>query len=156
MLPPPSYLYNINTSRNIYGIKLEEQGEKEMGRRIEFDDDVKIGYVYIVNKKYKYKIDETEELEVNPFLNVDIDKNGIIIGIELFEEEALGLKEILNNKKRMFIESPEGYSFRMSQKEVRSKFVFRGLRFCFSNVGYKGLIGIDIIVPENYPAKYIL
>ncbi|WP_200411474.1 DUF2283 domain-containing protein [Virgibacillus salexigens] len=127
-----------------------------MGRRIEFDDDVKIGYVYIVNKKYKYKIDETEELEVNPFLNVDIDKNGIIIGIELFEEEALGLKEILNNKKRMFIESPEGYSFRMSQKEVRSKFVFRGLRFCFSNVGYKGLIGIDIIVPENYPAKYIL
>ncbi|KGX84799.1 DUF2283 domain-containing protein [Pontibacillus litoralis] len=126
-----------------------------MHNRIEFDEEIEIGYINIFNKNYHYEIEETEELEVNAFLNLDIDRKQKIVGIEVFEEEALRLKGA-KGEKEIFKETSNGYSFRIANKEVLSKYSFNGLDFCFSKEDYTGFIGLDIVDVEKYPADYVL
>ncbi|WAA12077.1 DUF2283 domain-containing protein [Fervidibacillus halotolerans] len=121
-----------------------------MGKRISFDHESGFGYIYVFTKKYKYTIEETEELEVNPFISLDIDTEGKIVGLELFGEEALGLKNLVK-EKNIYTKNEHKYSFRMNEKEVVSKYHFLGIDFLFSKEDYKGFIGFDIIDLERYP-----
>lgn len=125
-----------------------------MNERIEFDSEVEIGYIYIVNKNYKTEIKETEELEVNEFISMDIDKEGIIVGLEIFEEEAIALKN-LKGQSDIFKKIKDGYAFSISDKEILSSYQFNGLEFCFAKQDYTELIGINIIDLDKYPVRYI-
>ncbi|NBJ71712.1 MULTISPECIES: DUF2283 domain-containing protein [Clostridia] len=122
--------------------------------RIEYDEEVEIGYIHIFNDQYKYKIEETEELEVNEFLALDVDQEQRIIGIEVFDEEGIRLKE-LRGKKEIFKETTNGYSFRASDKPVLSKFSYNGIDFCFAQKNYTEFVGLDIVDKEKYPLEYL-
>lgn len=126
-----------------------------MNERIEFDSEVEIGYIYIVNKNYKTEIKETEELEVNEFISMDIDKNDIVVGLEVFNEEAIILKNF-REKQNLFIKTDKGYSFKFSKKEVSSRYEYNGLEFCFAQDNYTEFIGINVIDLDKYQPKFII
>lgn len=121
-----------------------------MSIRINFDEELELGYIYIFPKKYKYKIEETEELEVNPFISLDIDNEKKIVGLELFGEEVQGLKNVVSEDNK-YTKTPNKYSFRINEKEVVSKYTFLGIEFCFSEDDYKSFVGFDIIDLKKYP-----
>ncbi|UZW66657.1 DUF2283 domain-containing protein [Priestia flexa] len=47
-----------------------------MDARITYDTDAKLAYLYLFPASASYQIQETEELEVNPSLLLDIDSDG--------------------------------------------------------------------------------
>ncbi|MEK4647444.1 DUF2283 domain-containing protein [Exiguobacterium sp. FSL W8-0210] len=56
--------------------------------RMTYDQKAKMGYLYLFPETFTPAIEETDELEENEFLNVDVDQEGRIVGIEFFNEEA--------------------------------------------------------------------
>ncbi|WP_234900661.1 DUF2283 domain-containing protein [Bacillus altitudinis] len=62
-----------------------------MKRTITYDQTIDIGYIYLIPPRIG-TIKETIELDVNECVNVDIDKEGRVAGLELFAEEAKVLK----------------------------------------------------------------
>ncbi|WP_210367340.1 DUF2283 domain-containing protein [Bacillus sp. REN3] len=121
-----------------------------MNKRISFDNETKLGYIYVFEKKGKYLIEETEELEVNPFISLDIDKEKRIVGLELFGEEA---KTLLNfNKDSFYTKNDSGPTFMISEnKKSLSKYSFLGIEFLFTKPDYKGFNGYNIIDLVKYP-----
>lgn len=123
--------------------------------RINYDKEVDIGYFYVFSKKYKYTIEETEELEVNPFLSLDIDEKKAIVGIELFGEEASEIKNLVN-EEHTYTKKASGISLRINEKEVTSKYSFLGIDFCFARDDYKGFVGFDVVDNEKYPEDKLI
>lgn len=87
---------------------------------ITFDDNLEIGYVFLYPGAENVQVAETVELKVNPFINLDLDEQGNIIGIELFKEPVV------------------------------KKYEFAGVSFCFSDQDYKHFIGFDVLDLNRY------
>ncbi|TDU10774.1 MULTISPECIES: DUF2283 domain-containing protein [Bacillus] len=65
-----------------------------MKRTITYEQNIDIGYIYITPQAEHMKIKETIELDVNECVNVDIDQEGRVAGLELFAEESKVLRNV--------------------------------------------------------------
>ncbi|MDR0126010.1 MULTISPECIES: hypothetical protein [Bacillus] len=77
------------------------------------------------------------ELDVNECINVDIDQEDRVAGLELFAEEA----EVLRHTP---VHEDE-YSLRFTDQDVLSTYHLSGVEFQFSKPDHQGLIGFKLI-----------
>ncbi|UXC33150.1 DUF2283 domain-containing protein [Bacillus safensis] len=113
-----------------------------MKRTITYEQSIDIGYIYITPQSERLKIKETIELDVNECINVDIDKEGRVAGLELFAEES----EVLRNAPVY----ENNLSLRLTDQEVLSTYHLSGVEFQFSTPDHKRLIGFTIVDPFRY------
>ncbi|MCM3139823.1 DUF2283 domain-containing protein [Bacillus safensis] len=113
-----------------------------MKRTITYEQSIDIGYIYITPQSERLKIKETIELDVNECINVDIDKEDRVAGLELFAEES----EVLRNTPVY----EDKLSLRLTDQEVLSTYQWSGIEFHFSTPDHKGLIGFSIVDPLLY------
>ncbi|MDX8290412.1 DUF2283 domain-containing protein [Metabacillus indicus] len=125
-----------------------------MKAKLSYDSEADMGYVYL-NANKEISIDLTEELEVNAFISIDIDKKKTIEGIELSADEAAGLRDLLykgetyTKTDHPYLKTGHGFSLRISEKVVKSRYRVSEVTFCFAEDEYKGFIGIDLDIPEE-------
>lgn len=112
-----------------------------MKRTITYEQSIDIGYIYITPQSERLKIKETIELDVNECINVDIDKEDRVAGLELFAEES----DVLRNAPVY----EDHLSLRLDQ-EVLSTYHLSGVEFQFSTPDQKRLIGFTIVDPLRY------
>lgn len=115
-----------------------------MKRTITYDQTINIGYIYLIPPRIG-TIKETIELDVNECVNVDIDKEGRVAGLELFAEEAEVLKHTPVYEDEL--------SLRFTDQEVLSTYHLSGIEFQFSTPDHNGLIGFTIVDPLKYHVK---
>ncbi|WJE31051.1 DUF2283 domain-containing protein [Bacillus altitudinis] len=115
-----------------------------MKRTITYDQTIDIGYIYLIPPRIG-TIKETIELDVNECVNVDIDKEGRVAGLELFAEEAKVLKHTPVYE--------DDLSLRFTDQEVLSTYHLSGIEFLFSTPDHEGLIGFTIVDPLRYHIK---
>ncbi|ATP93083.1 DUF2283 domain-containing protein [Bacillus altitudinis MN12] len=115
-----------------------------MKRTITYDQTIDIGYIYLIPPRIG-TIKETIELDVNECVNVDIDKEGRVAGLELFAEEAKVLKHTPVYEDEL--------SLRFTDQEVLSTYHLSGIEFQFSMPDHNGLIGFTIVDPLKYHVK---
>lgn len=115
-----------------------------MKRTITYDQTIDIGYIYLIPPRIG-TIKETIELDVNECVNVDIDKEGRVAGLELFAEEAKVLKHTPVYEDEL--------SLRFTDQEVLSTYHLSGIEFLFSTPDHEGLIGFTIVDPLRYHIK---
>lgn len=115
-----------------------------MKRTITYDQTIDIGYIYLIPPRIG-TIKETIELDVNECVNVDIDKEGRVAGLELFAEEAKVLKHTPVYEDEL--------SLRFTDQEVLSTYHLLGIEFLFSTPDHEGLIGFTIVDPLRYHIK---
>ncbi|QGX67010.1 DUF2283 domain-containing protein [Bacillus sp. ms-22] len=127
---------------------------KIMKNRITFDKAANFGYIYVFNKKYKYKIKETEELEANELIALDIDRENKIVGLEIFGEEAIYIKN--NEISQMYKQIDDSYYFLLVDKPVKSSSTFLGIEFLFENEDYTNFIGYKILDNEKYKKELLI
>ncbi|MGN7854294.1 DUF2283 domain-containing protein [Exiguobacterium sp. 22311] len=120
-----------------------------MSIKITLDKKLELGYLYLFPKSFKYKIEDTEELEDNPHLSLDIDQDERIIGIEVFDSETIHLHDVIN-KEVYYEEKPDHISLRLKNILIKSTSTFSGIRFHFAEEDYSGFVGFDIIDLELY------
>lgn len=126
-----------------------------MSNRINFDNESNLGYIYVFNKKVKYSIEETEELEVNPFISLDVDKEQRVVGLELFGQEATKLENY--NYDQIYSKRDNAYLFMIDKdKKSLSTYSFLGLEFLFTEPDYKGFNGYQIVDTTKYSETEIL
>ncbi|MFP7347457.1 DUF2283 domain-containing protein [Bacillus safensis] len=113
-----------------------------MKRTITYEQSIDIGYIYITTQSERLKIKETIELDVNECINVDIDKEDRVAGLELFAEES----EVLRNAPVY----EDHLSLRLTDQEVLSTYHLSGIEFQFSTSDHNGLIGFTIVDPLRY------
>ncbi|MCM3037538.1 DUF2283 domain-containing protein [Bacillus pumilus] len=113
-------------------------------RAITYDQTIDIGYIYLLPVGIG-TIKETIELDVNECVNVDIDKEGRVAGLELFAEETKVLKHAPAYEDEL--------SLRFTDQEVLSTYHLSGIEFLFSTPDHKGLIGFTIVDPLRYTIK---
>ncbi|KUF25331.1 DUF2283 domain-containing protein [Bacillus sp. G1(2015b)] len=113
-----------------------------MKRTITYEQSIDIGYIYITPQSERLKIKETIELDVNECINVDIDKEDRVAGLELFAEES----EVLRNAPVY----EDHLSLRLTDQEVLSTYHLSGVEFQFSTPDHKRLIGFTIVDPLRY------
>ncbi|ASV67491.1 MULTISPECIES: DUF2283 domain-containing protein [Cytobacillus] len=123
-----------------------------MIKRIEFNKEVKIGYIQVIKEIKAGMVHETDELKVNPYINLDLDKDNRIIGLEIFRDEANALKNA-SSKDNFYLKRDNMYSLRLNDNEVASRYSYLGLEFCFSEENHRGFIGFDILDISKYPEK---
>lgn len=111
-------------------------------RTITYEQSIDIGYIYITPQSERLKIKETIELDVNECINVDIDKEDRVAGLELFAEES----EVLRNAPVY----EDHLSLRLTDQEVLSTYHLSGVEFQFSTPDHKRLIGFTIVDPLRY------
>ncbi|WP_458110099.1 DUF2283 domain-containing protein [Bacillus zhangzhouensis] len=126
---------------------------KKMKNRITFDKAANFRYIYVFNKKYKYQIKETEELEANELIALDIDRENKIVGLEVFGEEAIYIKN--NEISQMYKQIDGSYYFLLVDKPVKSSSIFLGIEFLFENEDYTNFIGYKILDIEKYKKKHL-
>ncbi|MCY1119888.1 DUF2283 domain-containing protein [Bacillus safensis] len=114
-------------------------------RTITYEQSIDIGYIYITPQSEHMKIKETIELDVNECVNVDIDQEGRVAGLELFAEES----EVLRNVPVY----EDELSLRLTDQEVLSTYHLSGVEFQFSTPDHNGLIGFTIVDPLRYNIK---
>ncbi|MEK3805416.1 DUF2283 domain-containing protein [Bacillus sp. FSL H8-0547] len=125
-----------------------------MKAKVSYDNDADMGYIYLQANK-ETSIVVTEELEVNALISLDIDKKKTIEGIELAGDEAAALREMLykgetyTKTDHPYSETGHGFSLRISEKAVKSKYRVSGITLCFLDEEYKGFVGFDLDVPEE-------
>ncbi|KEZ52495.1 DUF2283 domain-containing protein [Metabacillus indicus] len=125
-----------------------------MKAKVSYDSDADMGYIYLYAIE-NFSIKSTEELDVNPFVSLDIDKKETITGIELAGDEAAGLKDLLykgesySMAEHLYSETGNGLSLRISEKAVKSRYRVSGITLCFSEEEYKGFVGFDLDIPEK-------
>ncbi|WP_353853734.1 DUF2283 domain-containing protein [Bacillus sp. Bos-x628] len=124
-----------------------------MKKRITFDKTADIGYIYVFNKDYKYTIKETEDLEANDLIALDIDKNNNIVGLEVFGDEAIYIKN--NELSQMYKQIDDSYYFLLVDKPVKSSSIFLGIEFLFENEDYTNFIGYKILDNEKYKKEFL-
>lgn len=115
-----------------------------MKRTITYDQTIGIGYIYLIPPRIG-TIKETIELDVNECVNVDIDKEGRVAGLELFAEEAEVLKHTPVYEDEL--------SLRFTDQEVLSTYHLSGIEFLFSTPDHEGLIGFTLVDPLRYHIK---
>ncbi|MBY0595814.1 DUF2283 domain-containing protein [Bacillus bingmayongensis] len=120
-----------------------------MKSRITYDNEAKLAYLYIFSSVAQYKIQSTDELEVNEYLGLDIDQHDRIVGIEFFGPVASELSKLVGSEK-IYKKNGNVYSFRLSEQEVKNKFQYKGIDFCFSDEGFECFIGFDVINLNKY------
>ncbi|MFJ5672397.1 DUF2283 domain-containing protein [Bacillus safensis] len=117
----------------------------QLKRTITYEQNIDIGYIYITPQAEHVKIKETIELDVNECVNVDIDQEGRVAGLELFAEES----EVLRNTPVY----EDDLSLRLTNKEILSTYHLLGVEFQFSTPDHNGLIGFTIVDPIRYNVK---
>ncbi|PCK22798.1 hypothetical protein CEY02_03085 [Bacillus pumilus] len=110
-----------------------------MKRKITYDQTIDIGYIYITPSTENVSIKETIELDVNECINVDIDQENRVAGLELFAEEA----EVLRHTPVY----EDEYSLRLTDQDVLSTYHLSGVEFHFSKPDHQGLIGFKLVDP---------
>ncbi|QCS54466.1 DUF2283 domain-containing protein [Priestia flexa] len=130
-------------------------GEIDMDARITYDTDAKLAYLYLFPASASYQIQETEELEVNPSLQLDIDSEGRIVGIELFGMLAEKIAP-LSGAEHIYTMHDEMFSFYLSSQEVHATFVFNGIKFCFADADYQDFVGFDVIDSNLYERQLLM
>ncbi|APJ10034.1 DUF2283 domain-containing protein [Bacillus safensis] len=113
-----------------------------MKRTITYEQNIDIGYIYITPQAEHIKIKETIELDVNECVNVDIDKEGRVAGLELFAEESKILRNVPVDE--------DDLSLRLTNQEILSTYQLSGIEFHFSTPDHNGLIGFTIVDPIRY------
>ncbi len=111
-------------------------------RTITYEQNIDIGYIYITPQAEHMKIKETIELDVNECVNVDIDKEGRVAGLELFAEESKVLRNVPVYEDEL--------SLRLTDQEILSTYQLSGVEFQFSTPDHNGLIGFTIVDPLRY------
>lgn len=114
-----------------------------MAQRISYDKEANMGYINVVKNIKIGMIDMTDELDVNPFISLDLDKEERIVGLELAGNEAKNLESIINNEM-MYTKSGNTYSLRIHNKEAIIKYSYLNIDFYFAKTDYTELIGFDI------------
>ncbi|MFE5473513.1 DUF2283 domain-containing protein [Bacillus safensis] len=113
-----------------------------MKRTITYEQNIDIGYIYITPQAEHMKIKETIELDVNECVNVDIDQEGRVAGLELFAEESKVLRNV-----PVYVDE---LSLRLTDQEILSTYHLSGIEFQFSTSDHNGLIGFTIVDPLRY------
>ncbi|KYG29603.1 SRPBCC family protein [Alkalihalobacillus trypoxylicola] len=160
ILIPKNAYYSIITKLFKWSFKVlyNEQYEKfidytmtimAMKDRISYDQEHHLGFIHLFSSEFDYEFEKTEELEVNPLINIDLDTIGRIVGIELFENPAKKLKEV--SKTNLYIYADNKYSFRLSNEEVANIYKIAGIEFCFADEDFNEFIGFDIVDLSLYP-----
>lgn len=114
-----------------------------MAQRISYDKEANMGYINVVKNIKIGMIDMTDELAVNPFILLDLDKEERIVGLELAGNEAKNLESIINNEM-MYTKNGNTYSLRIHNKEAVIKYSYLNIDFYFAKTDYTELIGFDI------------
>lgn len=91
----------------------------------------------------------TIELEVNEYLELDIDEVGRIIGIEFFRPVISKLSKKAGSTK-FYKKNGEKFSFRLTEKDIKSKFNFKGIDFCFADNDFQEFVGFDVVDIKKY------
>lgn len=114
-----------------------------MAQRISYDKEANMGYINVVKNIKNGMIDMTDELDVNPFISLDLNNDERIVGLELAGNEAKNLESIINNEI-MYTKNGNSYSLRINNKEAVIKYSYLGIDFYFAKTNYTELIGFDI------------
>ncbi len=114
----------------------------QLKRTITYEQNLDIGYIYITPQAEHMKIKETIELDVNECVNVDIDQEGRVAGLELFAEES----EVLRNVPVY----EDELSLRLTDQKILSTYHLSGIEFQFSTSDHNGLTGFTIVDPLRY------
>lgn len=120
-----------------------------MSIKITLDKKLELGYLYLFPESFKYKIEDTEELEANAYISLDIDQDERIVGIEVFDSETIHLHDAIN-KEVYYEEKSDHISFRLKDTPIKSSSTFCGIRFNFAEGDYSEFVGFDIIDLELY------
>jgi hypothetical protein len=64
------------------------------------------------------------------------------------------LSKIAGSRK-IYSENGEGFSFRLTENDIKSKFSFKGIEFCFSDYGYLEFVGFDVVDIKKYYEEYL-
>ncbi|SIR94127.1 Protein of unknown function [Peribacillus simplex] len=120
-----------------------------MKSRVTYDEEAELAYLYTLPSSVKYKIESTIELEVNEYLELDIDEGSRIVGIEFFGPITSKLSKIAGSRK-IYKKNGEKFSFRLTEKDIKSKFNFKGIDFCFADNDFQEFVGFDVVDIKKY------
>ena len=124
-----------------------------MTKRISFDKEAVLGYIKVVRDIRNGSVEVTDELDINPFISIDLDRENRIVGLEVFGEETKYLENA--SQQDIYLKNTDVYSLRLNDKKVVSRFTYLGIDFCFSENDYKGFVGYDIIDFTKYPENIL-
>lgn len=124
-------------------------GGKDMSIKITLDKKLELGYLYIFPENFQYKIEDTEDLDSNPYLSLDIDQDERIVGIEIFGSETVNLIDALG-KDLYYEKNSDIVSLRLKDSPIKSTSTFSGIQFHFSETNHTGFVGFDIIDLKLY------
>ncbi|WKB34813.1 DUF2283 domain-containing protein [Terrilactibacillus sp. S3-3] len=112
---------------------------------ITFDKEAELAYVYVVPPSMPRTIKDTEDLEVNDYIALDIDKFDRIVGLEFCDEIAMKLKKKKNGERKIYkrAEHSEVFQFRLSADKVVKKFRFKESIFVFQT---KNIITLSVSI----------
>lgn len=117
--------------------------------RMTYDQEAEMGYLYLFPETFTPAIEETDELEENEFLNVDVDQEGRIVGIEFFNEEANVIRAV-HSQAFLYAEHTDRFSLRLQNTIPKSSCHLQGVTFYFPETDHTGFIGLDILDLERY------
>ncbi|WP_214727986.1 DUF2283 domain-containing protein [Exiguobacterium sp. s168] len=122
--------------------------------RMTYDQKAKMGYLYLFPETFTPAIEETDELEENEFLNVDVYQEGRIVGIEFFNEEANVIRAV-HSQAFLYAEHTDRFSLRLQNTIPKSSCHLQGVAFYFAETDHTGFIGLDILDLERYPVDVL-
>lgn len=118
--------------------------------RLTYDRDAGMGYLYLFPETFTPAIEETDELEENAFLSLDVDQEERIVGIEFFNEEANVIR-VVHSQSFLYAEHTDRFSLRLQNTIPKSTCLLQGVTFYFAETDHTGFIGLDILDLERYP-----
>ena len=119
-----------------------------------YDQEAEMGYLYLFPETFTPAIEETDELEENAFLSVDVDQEGCIVGIEFFNEEANVIRAV-HSQAFLYAEHTDRFSLRLQNTIPKSSCHLQGVTFYFAETDHTGFIGLDILELERYPVDVL-
>uniref|UniRef100_UPI00403FA420 hypothetical protein n=1 Tax=Aeribacillus sp. FSL k6-2211 TaxID=2954608 RepID=UPI00403FA420 len=70
-------------------------------------------------------------------------------GLNFFGPAAHQLSKLAGAEK-IYKKNGNTFSFRLSEQEVKNKFQYKGINFCFSDKEFEHFIGFDIVDLNKY------
>jgi len=122
--------------------------------RMTYDQEAKMGYLHLFPETFTPVIEETDELDENAFLGVDVDQEGRIIGIECFNKEADLIRDV-HVDAFLYEEQADRFSLRLQNTISKSSCQLQGVTFYFAETDHTGFIGLDILDLERYPVDVL-
>ena len=119
-----------------------------------YDQEAEMGYPYLFPETFTPVIEDTDELEENAFLSVDVDQEGRIVGIEFFNEEANVIRAV-HSQAFLYAEHTDRFSLRLQNTIPKSSCHLQGVTFYFAETDHTGFIGLDILDLERYPVDVL-